>query len=124
MPRHAIARSLVAGLALLALATASHAQDKQVYRYTEPDGRVVYSDKPPPANAKNAQTKRVGGNFIETDTTSLAEQQATERYPVTLFMFTCGEVCDTAQNMLNRRGVPFTTVPAGKPRRRSSTSCA
>lgn len=85
-------------------------QSSQVYRYVDADGHVVYSDKPPPANAKNAQTKRLGGNMIETDDLSYASQQAQERFPVTLYTFNCGVVCDTAEGVLNKRGVPHTVV--------------
>lgn len=95
--------------AALAIACAASAQS-QVYRYTDPDGRVVYSDKPPPANAKNVQTKRLGANFVETSQPSLAAQQASDRFPVTLYTFPCGEVCTNAEALLNRRGVPFAIV--------------
>lgn len=115
MPRHTIARLLVAGVIATALAAAAQAQDKQVYRYTDGEGRVVYSDQPPPPSAKNTQTKRMGGNYIETDPTSLAERQASERFPVTLFTFPCGEACEQAQGLLNKRGVPFTTVDVQTP---------
>jgi glutaredoxin len=94
----------------LSLATAVLAQDKEVYRYVDPEGHVVYTDRAPPANAKNPQAKRVGGNYIETDKSTVAEQQAASRFPVTLYTFSCGEVCDSAVGLLNRRGVPFTTV--------------
>jgi hypothetical protein len=100
-------------LALLLLGTASGvagAQAQQVYRYLDVDGRVVYSDKPPPANAKDAQAKRVTANSIETSALTFATQQAQERYPVTLYTFSCGVVCDTAQGVLNKRGVPHTVV--------------
>jgi glutaredoxin len=96
-------------VAVFAFAAVAAAQS-QVYRYTDPDGRVVYSDKPPPSNAKNVQTKRLGANFVETSQPSIAAQQASERYPVTLFTFACGDVCQNAEALLNRRGVPFTTV--------------
>jgi hypothetical protein len=86
------------------------AQMQQVYRYIDVDGRVVYSDKPPPPNAKDPQAKRVGANSIETSALSFATQQAQERYPVTLYTFSCGVICDTAQGMLNKRGVPHTVV--------------
>jgi hypothetical protein len=99
----------LAGLLLLASACAI-AQTQQVYRYTDADGRVVYSDKPPPADAKNAQAKRIGRNSIETSELSFATQQAQERFPVTLYTFSCGVVCDTAQGLLNKRGVPHTVV--------------
>jgi hypothetical protein len=99
----------LAGLLLLASACAL-AQTQQVYRYLDVDGRVVYSDKPPPADARNAQAKRIGRNSIETSELSFATQQAQERFPVTLYTFSCGVVCDTAQGLLNKRGVPHTVV--------------
>lgn len=99
----------LAGLLLLASACA-FAQTQQVYRYLDAEGRVVYSDKPPPADARNAQAKRIGRNSIETSELSFATQQAQERFPVTLYTFSCGVVCDTAQGLLNKRGVPHTVV--------------
>lgn len=110
MARASMAATLITAVAGLALAAAVVAQDKEVYRYVDPDGRVVYTDRPPPANAKNPQAKRVGGNYIETDKSSIAEEQASTRFPVTLYTFSCGEVCDSAVGLLNRRGVPFATV--------------
>ena len=84
------------------------------------DGRVVYSDKPPPADARNAQAKRIGRNSIETSELSFATQQAQERFPVTLYTFSCGVVCDTAQGLLNKRGVPHTVVDVSQGERRRS----
>jgi Domain of unknown function (DUF4124) len=110
---HAFIRSQSALLLALLVGVASGlagAQVQQVYRYVDVDGKVVYSDKPPPANAKDAQAKRVTGNSIETSALSYATQQAQERYPVTLYSFACGVVCDTAQAMLNKRGVPHSVV--------------
>ena len=86
------------------------AQDRQVYRYTDADGRVVYSDRAPTSGAKDLSTRRVNGNTIETSGLPLAVQQASERFPVTLYTFACGEPCENAQALLNRRGVPFATV--------------
>ena len=86
------------------------AQDRQVYRYTDADGRVVYSDRAPTSGAKDLSTKRIRGNTIETSEMPIALQQATERFPVTLYTFNCGATCDNAQALLNRRGVPFATV--------------
>jgi len=100
---------LAVGATALMLAAGSAAQ-QQLYRYTEPDGRVVYTDRAPPANAKNPQSKRIGANTIETSELTYQAQQATERFPVTLYTFDCGEVCHNAEALLNRRGVPFATV--------------
>jgi hypothetical protein len=103
-------RSLSAFALLLLISGLAAAQIQQVYRYIDLDGRVVYSDKPPPPNAKDAQAKRIGSNSIETSDLSYAVAQAQERYPVTLYSFSCGVVCDTAQGVLNKRGVPHTVI--------------
>ena len=102
--------AFVLALLLSIVGASAQAQVQQVYRYLDVDGKVVYSDKPPPANAKEAQAKRVTANSIETSALSFSTQQAQERYPVTLYTFACGVVCDTAQGMLNKRGVPHTVV--------------
>jgi hypothetical protein len=104
------ARSLTAFALLLLISGLAAAQVQQVYRYIDLDGRVVYSDKPPPPTAKDAQAKRIGANSIETSDLSFATAQAQERYPVTLYSFSCGVVCDTAQGVLNKRGVPHTVI--------------
>ena len=112
MPRFVLPAAL---LATLALALPAVAQERQVYRYIDADGRVVYSDRAPGGTAKDVQTKRMVGNTIETSTPSLALQQATERFPVTLFIFDCGEPCDKAVALLNRRGVPHTALNVEDP---------
>jgi len=103
-----------AGAIAAALASGALAQG-QVYRYEDAQGRIVYSDKPPPIDAKKAQQKRIGANYIETEQAPLELQQATERFPVTLFTFACGDVCQKAEALLNRRGVPFSTVNVEDP---------
>jgi glutaredoxin len=94
----------------LAAAAGATAQEKQVYRYTDKDGNVVYSDRAPPSDSKDVQAKRLGPNYIETNELPLAARQAMDRYPVTLYTFACGELCQNAEGLLNRRGVPFSTV--------------
>jgi len=102
------------GIAAITLAGGAFAQ-AQVYRYTDADGRVVYSDRPPTAAVKNLQTKKLGANFISTSEPGYAAALAAERYPVTLYTFQCGEVCQNAEALLNKRGVPFTIVDVGVP---------
>jgi glutaredoxin len=101
---------IVVGAAVSIVAMAVLAQASQVYRYVDPSGRVVYSDRAPPPDIKNVQTKRLGANFVESSEPSVAAQQASERFPATLFTFECGEVCQSAESLLNKRGVPYTIV--------------
>jgi glutaredoxin len=87
----------------------------QVYRYTDTDGRVVYSDRPPSGDVKNLQSKKVGSNFVSTSEPGYAAALAAERFPVTLYTFQCGDVCQNAESLLNRRGVPFAIVNVSEP---------
>ncbi len=93
-----------------AVAAAGAAAQQQVYRYVDKEGKVVYSDRSPPRDSKDVQAKRLSPNFIENNNVPVATTQASERFPVTLYTFACGTVCESAEGLLNRRGVPFTTV--------------
>lgn len=106
--------SMACGIAAALVATGSLAQ-AQVYRYIDKDGHVVYTDRLPPDAAKDIQAKRVGGNFVQSDELSIATKEATERFPVKLFTFPCGEVCRAGEALLNRRGVPYTTIAVDTP---------
>ena len=105
--------ALLCGIAAVVVATlvaGGAAAQQQVYRYVDKDGKVVYSDRSPPTDSKDVQAKRLSPNFIENSPVSLATTQAAERFPVTLYTFACGAVCQNAEALLNRRGVPYTTV--------------
>ena len=116
MDRSSVAFATLAGIVALGLAAGAGAQgEKQLYRYIDADGHVVYTDKTPPPTAKNIQPKRITANVIETNEMPLAAQLASEKYPVTLYTYDCGEICRNAEALLNRRGVPFTTVNVGDP---------
>ena len=106
--------SMACGFAA-ALAAAGALAQAQVYRYVDKDGHVVYSDRLPPDAAKDIQAKRVSGNFVQSDELSIATREATERFPVKLFTFPCGEVCRAGEALLNRRGVPYTTIAVDTP---------
>jgi len=101
--------AFLVGLAAAVIAAGAPAQ-QQVYRYVDKDGKVVYSDRSPPTDSKEVQAKRLSPNFIESNTVPMATTQAAERFPATLYTFACGTVCQSAEALLNRRGVPYTTV--------------
>jgi glutaredoxin len=103
--------ALACGVAVVLVAALAAAQ-QQVYRYVDKDGRTIYTDRPPPADGKDVQAKRLTPNFIENNDLPIATAQAAQRFPVTLYTFACGTICQNAEALLNRRGVPFTTVNA------------
>lgn len=78
----------------------------QLYQWKDAQGRMVYSDQPPPASVKNAQQKAFKGNVIEGGE-SYAAKTAREKYPVTLYASACGAPCDQARQLLGERGIPF-----------------
>ena len=84
-------------------------QTQQVYRWLDKDGKVVYSDQPPPADAKQPTTKRLGSTGSNNEELSYATAEAARKNPVTLFVNGCGESCDKARKILSDRGVPHTT---------------
>ncbi len=102
--------ALLFGVAAAVITAGASAQSQQVFRYVDKDGKVVYSDRSPPTDSKEVQAKRLSHNFIENNDVPLALTQASERFPVTLYTFACGTVCQSAEGLLNRRGVPFNSI--------------
>ncbi len=97
MARTATRIALLCGVGATVVAALAAAQAQQVYRYVDKDGHVVYSDRSPPSDSKEVQTKRLCPNFIENNDVPLALTQATQRFPVTLYTFACGVVCQNAE---------------------------
>jgi glutaredoxin len=93
--------------ALLACALGSHAQ-QTIYKWVDKDGKVQFSDSPPPPDATNPTQKTLGGGTVTEGQTPYATQIATQRYPVTLYMSDdCGELCAQGREYLGKRGIPF-----------------
>jgi len=85
------------------------ASAQTMYRYVDPAGNVVYSDRPPPPSVKNAAQRELTANVIDTDALPFATREAVKRHPVTLYTFDC-DVCRSAEAMLAKRGVPHAVV--------------
>ncbi|HET8584966.1 MAG TPA: DUF4124 domain-containing protein, partial [Casimicrobiaceae bacterium] len=92
-------RNAFVALSLLAAGALTAEANGEFYRYVDPSGRVVYSDHPPPATAKDVQSRDLPDNVIETDPLPLAAQQAAKNFPVTLYTFDC-DICKEAQALL------------------------
>ncbi len=102
--------SLAISLLAVAIALPTVSDAQQVYRWVDNDGRVQYSDQPPPPGTKNVQEKNVGGNSIQNNDLSLVAQDAQKKNPVIMYSSECGESCDAAKAYLNKRGIPHTVV--------------
>lgn len=103
------ARSTAVLLPLLAL-MALPVLAQGVYRIVGPDGRVTFSDQPPPteaqarpAGAKGAASSATGGGQLPYEL-----RQVTSRYPVTLYTSKECAPCNSGRNLLNARGIPYT----------------
>ncbi len=91
-------------LALLA-AGAAHAQ---LYKWVGPDGKVSYSDSPPPANAARVEQKDLGnGTSVSTSGLPYELAQAVRNHPVTLYAGPDCAPCDEARTFLKNRGIPY-----------------
>jgi len=94
------------GVLVCAAAFGAHAQ----YKYIGPDGRVVYSDQPPPPSAKILEKKLPGAQAASSGSElPFALQNAVKNFPVTLFTApNCGNPCSEGRKLLVQRGVPYT----------------
>lgn len=87
----------------------------EMYRWVDKDGKVHYTDQPPPPNeAKKVEEKKFGGNLIQGGSLPYATQQAAKNFPVTLYTGDCGEGCIQAKAYLAKRGIPYNERLPGK----------
>jgi glutaredoxin len=79
------------------------------YKWVGPDGRITYSDKPPPVSAKPAEnsTSSVGGTAGSTNTLPYALNRTAQNYPVTLYTIKDCSSCTDGRQLLQKRGIPF-----------------
>ncbi len=111
MTSHVLKYLAISAVALAAIGAASSgAQAQQVYRIVGPDGKVTFSDKPPPAtsNAKvTSGTGASGGGGSASSNLPFDLRQVVSKYPVTLYTGeNCGP-CGSARSLLITRGIPF-----------------
>jgi hypothetical protein len=93
---------------VLALALAAGPADAdKLYKWTDKDGNVHYTDQPPPPEAKASERKKFGDRAPEA-TLPYSLQKAVKDFPVTLYTSDCGDPCTKASAALTKRGVPFT----------------
>lgn len=104
-------RALLA-VVLAAGALASwQAQAQQVYRIVGPDGKLTFSDRPPPASASNSTNSEAialgaPGNPAPSGL-PFELRQVAAKYPVVLYTGDNCAPCGAGRSLLTSRGVPF-----------------
>ena len=89
---------------LLMVAASAHAQ---LYKWVGPNGKVTYSDVPPPASASRVETKPVGAGNVNTGGLPYEVAEAAKNHPVTLYTARSCVPCDDGRKLLTARGIPF-----------------
>ncbi len=96
---------VLAGIFLAALGTAQ----ADTYRWLDQSGKVHYGDVPS-EEAAQIEQKKFGVTPEPVDANlPYATRIARQNFPVTLYYASnCGDPCQQARDLLNKRGIPFT----------------
>jgi glutaredoxin len=95
-------------IAWVLVAVAALPAHAAMYKWVDAQGRVQYSDTPPPPNARKVEEQKIVPNTIQTTGAPFSVKEAAKRNPVTLWLTDCGEYCTKAREYLARRGIPHT----------------
>ncbi len=110
---HRPATLLASALLLTLTALPAHA----IYKIVGPDGKVTYSDTPPPEGSQ-AKVRTVAAGGSPSGAPSLANlptelRRAATQYPVTLYTGKGCKPCDAGRQLLQQRGIPFAEKQVG-----------
>ena len=105
--------AIIVALGVAAIAS-TQAGAQQMYRWVDKDGKVHYTQNPPPRDAaKSVQQRRLnpGGPADGSEQMPFAVRQAVANFPVTLFTSPdCPRGCAEARALLAKRGVPYREI--------------
>jgi glutaredoxin len=91
---------------LLILPLAMNA-NAQLYKWVGPGGKVTYTDTPPPAAAKQVETRPLTGGAVNPAGFPYELSQAVKAHPVTLYTTKNCAPCEDGRKLLSARGIPF-----------------
>jgi hypothetical protein len=95
--------SLLACLAAMSPAV----QAGELYRWVDASGKVYYGDVLP-AGAMQVEVKKFPKDTSSSEYLPYETRNAQQNFPVILYVSDgCGETCDQARSLLNKRGIPF-----------------
>lgn len=106
-----VSKTLTALLLLAGTLASPLLQAQQVYRIVGLDGKVTFSDRPPPASASGARISEgnagaLGGAAAPTSLPFELRQVAL-KYPVVLYTSENCAPCGAGRSLLTSRGIPF-----------------
>jgi glutaredoxin len=89
---------------LLLSALPAHA----LFKVVGPDGKITYSDRPPPpTDGRAMQVNRDGSTATNDVALPFALRQVMAKFPVTLYTASKCDACELGRALLQRRGIPF-----------------
>jgi glutaredoxin len=80
----------------------------QLYKWVGPDGKVTYTDTPPPSSAQRVETRPLASGAVNTAGFPYELSQAVKAHPVTLYTTRNCAPCEEGRKLLSERGIPFT----------------
>jgi glutaredoxin len=80
----------------------------QMYKWVAPDGKITYSDTPPPSSVKKVEEKTLAGGADDAPALPFELAKAVKASPVTLYTTAKCDPCNAGRDMLHARGIPFT----------------
>lgn len=92
---------------LMMLMSSAALVQAETYKWVDADGTIHYSDQPPPPSARKSERKQLGDKPGDVAMPYVL-QQAVKNFPVTIFVYDCGDGCNRARALLAKRGVPHT----------------
>lgn len=92
-------------LLFLLCAASAHAQ---LYKWVGPDGKVTYTDTPPPASAKQVESKSIAAGGPGGSDFPYELSEPVKSHPVTIYTASKCVPCDEGRKLLDSRGIPFT----------------
>jgi len=106
MSRNLQSSSLLATVAVVGMTVFGVSPAWALYKVVAPDGRVTYTDRPP-ADRPTA-TLKTNGTVVSASSLPFELQKIASQYPVTFYSSSKCAPCDTARQLLQGRGIPYT----------------
>lgn len=107
MKRTRSGAGVAAALTAITITFGAAAMAADTYRWIDQQGRVNFSDRPPPPSARQVEERQYGTAPADT-APAYTVRKAEEDFPVELYTAEgCGELCASARDFLGKRGIRF-----------------